>query len=383
MNVRDLLSEKVFSRLNVAYRKAWGMPLCACDADGAILYGRPACAKGDEQECAQCRTFAISEAKRWGEPTIVYCHGRRLVWAAPLMFNERVLGGVVVSAAEKKVFTPLDNGSMPDLRRACSDLRELLEKENLLNCSALNLARREYQEEQRRAYALHDAKAVGRGSVRELYMREEPELFAAIRAGDRNAARGILNRVLVLAYGYSGNNIQMLKSFFLELLVSMCRTAVESGGDADELLGANFAVMTALSHISNDEELTVWLKETFERIFDSIQRGRKQDAGRGLFDALDYMERHCCEDITRDDAARAAHLSPPYFSSLLRKESGSTFTELLNRMRVDKAAQMLLATDRPLSIIALEAGFHDQSYFTKVFKRYRKITPLEFRQQHK
>ena len=50
-------------------------------------------------------------------------------------------------------------------------------------------------------------------------------------------------------------------------------------------------------------------------------------------------------------------------------------------MRVDRAAELLTTTDLPLAIIAMECGFQDQSYFTKVFKRYRRVRPLEYRKQ--
>jgi transcriptional regulator GlxA family with amidase domain len=50
-------------------------------------------------------------------------------------------------------------------------------------------------------------------------------------------------------------------------------------------------------------------------------------------------------------------------------------------MRVDRAAELLSRTDKSLSLIALSTGFADQSYFTKVFKRYRRVAPLQYRRQ--
>ena len=50
-------------------------------------------------------------------------------------------------------------------------------------------------------------------------------------------------------------------------------------------------------------------------------------------------------------------------------------------MRIDRAAEMLARTDKEIAVIALECGFRDQSYFTKVFKRYRNTTPLRYRRE--
>ena len=167
---------------------------------------------------------------------------------------------------------------------------------------------------------------------------------------------------------HAGSRLELVKSFFLELVVSMCQTAVESGGDPEQLLGTNFASMSELSRINTEEQLSGWLVAMLEHLMDTIQSTRRRDAATQLFDAIAYMERHCCERISRDDVARAAGLSGSHFSSLIRRESGATFTDLLNRMRVDRAAELLSRTDRSLSLIALGTGFADQSYFTKVFK---------------
>jgi len=50
-------------------------------------------------------------------------------------------------------------------------------------------------------------------------------------------------------------------------------------------------------------------------------------------------------------------------------------------MRIDRAAEMLARTDKSIAAIALECGFRDQSYFTKVFKRYRSTTPRRYRRE--
>lgn len=368
-----------FVRLRREYRRRWRVNLCAVDPDGRVCLGPGPCCEREGRECPAARAAAIQEALRWGEPTVGFCRGQRLLWAVPLMLNERVAGGLVANATERQVFSPAPGSGPFDVRRACTQLRQLAEDQNLTNASALALRRREYHDEQQRAYAIHSFKSGGHSGIRELYLREEPALFSAIRAGDRPGAREILNRVLVAIHHSAGSRLDLVKSFFLELVVSMCQTAVESGGDPEQLLGTNYASMTDLSRVNTEEELSGWLKATLEHLLDTIQATRRRDAATQLFDAIAYMERHCRERISRDDVARAAGLSPSHFSYLVRQESGSTFTDLLNRMRVDRAAELLSRTHKPLSLIALETGFADQSYFTKVFKRYRGVAPLKYK----
>jgi AraC-like DNA-binding protein len=296
------------------------------------------------------------------------------------MRNARTLGGIAAEAPESTVLGP--KASKFDIRRACAELRELVERANLTNAALLAARRRQYRYEQERAYALHALKAQGgHDDIRGLYLREEPSLFSAIRAGDRGHAREVINRMLVALYHRAAGDLEHVKSLLLEMVVSMARTAVEAGGRPEAFLGANYAIMTELAAVTSEEALTDWLRGALNHLMDEVERHRRARgrAQSALFDALAYMERRLDEAITREDAARAAHLSPSHFSMLVRKETGVTFKEWLNRMRVDRAAELLADTDRKLAAIALECGFNDQSYFTKVFKRYRRQSPRQFR----
>ena len=376
------LKREAFEEIASAYAGRWHVSLCAVSRDGAVaqdLGPCKVCESAEEHACAEARAFAVSEGLRWGEPSVTPCPCGRMLWAVPLMRNAEVMGGLVANATEEQVLRGADGAPPLDIPRVCADLRELAEARNLTNAAALRLNRQSYHDEQQRAHAIHAFKADVHYSIRELYMREEPALMSAIRSGDRRAAREILNRLLMTVHYHARDRIDLVRSIFLELVVTMSRTAVETGGEPEQFLGMNYRSMVEVAEITSHEELAAWLREMLEGIMDAIERSRNHDPGFLIFEALDFMRRHCCEDLSRDDVADAVHISPSHFSSLMKRESGATFTDHLNRMRIDRAAEMLAGTDKQIAAIALECGFRDQSYFTKVFKRYRNTTPLRYR----
>ncbi|OGV74604.1 MAG: hypothetical protein A3K19_05850 [Lentisphaerae bacterium RIFOXYB12_FULL_65_16] len=373
------LEPAVFARLDRQYRKRWRVSLYGVRPDGTLACGKLPCRADNDSICNQTRALALQEALRWGDPTIVFCPAGRLLWAVPMMHNARIVGGLVASVAEAQVFPDGQSPVRMDLRRAAAELRVLAERENLTNAAALALSRLQCLAEQQRAHAIHASKAYRHHGIRALYLREEPSLFSAIRAGDRGEARAILNRILLVIHQHAGDRLDLVKSIFMELIVSMCRTAVEAGGDPEELLGANFASFAELSQLRNETDVAHWLARTLEQLMDAIHRHRQRTTGAVLLSALAYIEKHIAAPISRDDVAHAVYLSPSHFSFLIHKESGTTFTDLLNRARTDRAAELL--GQRRLSIreVASQTGFDDPSYFTKVFKRYRHQTPLQYR----
>ncbi|MFW5856374.1 MAG: helix-turn-helix domain-containing protein [Planctomycetota bacterium] len=342
------------------------------------MAGPACCRAGETGGCAATRRFAVEEALRWGEATVCLCPRGRMIWAAPLLDNQALRGGLVTSVTERTVF-PDDTGrARLDVRAACRRLRELVEAENRTNAAYLAARREEYAHEQERAHLLHDLKTPVHGGVREVYLAEEPAVIAAIRRGDRAAAREHINRILLVIYHAGRGKLPLLKSLVMELVVSMCRTAAELGGDPEALLGANFDSIAELSTMRDEHALSQWLVRMLDRIMDAIRLHRHQPtAPVGL--ALRYMREHLDRDIGRDDAAAACSLSPAHFSRLFRAETGRTFTDVLNQLRVNRARELLAGSDLSLVEVALACGFEGQSYFTKVFRRYVGVPPGRYR----
>ena len=100
-----------------------------------------------------------------------------------------------------------------------------------------------------------------------------------------------------------------------------------------------------------------------------------------VYPAVSYVESHRGEMVTMRDMANLCHLSPSYFSKIFPREAGETFTDYVNRRKVEWAKQKLRDSAESVSSIAFELGYVDTSYFIKVFKKFEGITPLAYRQQ--
>jgi AraC-like DNA-binding protein len=379
----SIVDPDAFERLAAEYARRWGASLGLTDPDGGLLTGPKSKYSGDCRQCeASHRAHAIQEALRWGEPTIYDIPSGKLIWAVPVMCNARVLGGLVACIDDAAVFPEEGDGLKVDLRKACTDLRLLAENENLTNAALLATRRRKYRREQKRAERIHAWKFCDTGNVLETYMRMEPDLISAIRKGRRQDAIGILNEILLQIYGAGAGNLDLVKSLVLELVVTMCRTAIQVGGKPQELLGSNYACLVQLGGIDSEEELSHWLVETLNGIMDSIRHGDRRPNMVQLQKAVDFLVAHHRGAVTRETAARAAGLSESHFSRLLKKNTGQGFSDLLNQIRVDHAAELLRNSDAGILQIALRVGFNDQSYFTKIFRRQTGQTPKQYRQSH-
>ncbi|MDD6317306.1 MAG: AraC family transcriptional regulator [Succinatimonas hippei] len=91
-----------------------------------------------------------------------------------------------------------------------------------------------------------------------------------------------------------------------------------------------------------------------------------------------YIHDNYQKQITLDDMAKVAGMSPKYFCRFFHELTGKRPIEYLNAFRVESAAGMLLSGDKSVGEIAVNCGFNDPCYFAKLFKRYRGQSPSEF-----
>lgn len=103
---------------------------------------------------------------------------------------------------------------------------------------------------------------------------------------------------------------------------------------------------------------------------------------RSLRSACEYVHAHYDENLTLAQVARAAGVHPVYLGHIFRQEFGETLGEYMNRVRVHGAAEQLANSELPLSAIALNFGFYDQSHFTRIFRHLTGATPGAFRAGH-
>lgn len=94
-----------------------------------------------------------------------------------------------------------------------------------------------------------------------------------------------------------------------------------------------------------------------------------------------YMEQHWKENVSRTRMAELVHFHPDYLSRIFKEATGFSMTDYLTELRMQEAKRRLLKTRERISEVALEVGYTDLSYFTRIFRRRFGVSPREYRKQ--
>lgn len=100
---------------------------------------------------------------------------------------------------------------------------------------------------------------------------------------------------------------------------------------------------------------------------------------RWLEQARELLHTRFAEGLTLEAIATTVGIHPVHLASTFRRHCGCTVGDYVRRLRIDYAARELVRSDAPLVEVALNAGFADQSHFTRVFKHHIGTTPAEYR----
>lgn len=93
---------------------------------------------------------------------------------------------------------------------------------------------------------------------------------------------------------------------------------------------------------------------------------------------LSYIEEHYREPITLEELANQCGMNRNYFCRAFKEYTKKTPVEYLNYYRIESACEQIVSTDEKLINIAMNCGFNDYSYFIKVFKSQKGVTPRDY-----
>ncbi|KXT78963.1 response regulator transcription factor [Streptococcus sp. DD13] len=96
---------------------------------------------------------------------------------------------------------------------------------------------------------------------------------------------------------------------------------------------------------------------------------------------LEIIGKDYQKDLSLKDMSQELFINPVYLGQLIKRETNSTFAELLNKQRIKAAQQLLLSTNDSIEDICYAVGYSNVGYFYKVFRKLCGKSPKTYRQQ--
>ena len=134
-------------------------------------------------------------------------------------------------------------------------------------------------------------------------------------------------------------------------------------------------IVKRIHAITDFEDLVDYIKETLTSFFGQYRMNEN------VVSVLEVIGRDYKKELSLKDISKDLFINPVYLGQLIKKETNSTFAELLNKQRIKAAQQLLLSTNDSIEDICYTVGYSNVGYFYKVFRKLCGKSPKAYRKQ--
>ena len=175
-----------------------------------------------------------------------------------------------------------------------------------------------------------------------------------------------------------------VKEFCTNLCTEFVKELISLGGLPDEIKNGALSRQTYVMRIQDEKflcDLGIFMEEIIYQTFKEIENLANKGYSYMIRTAMHYMESNYCKDISLTELAELTGGSANYFSRIFKREVGSNFVDWINRLRIEKAKNILLTDTAKVYEVAELVGYSEYKYFITMFKKYTGVTPKQFRKK--
>lgn len=206
-------------------------------------------------------------------------------------------------------------------------------------------------------------------------------LHDCIRNGDKEGALRLFAEIPEESFGVlsKSSELRNRKNLAICTVTNATRCAMEGGMFSELAYTLSDLHILRIEELREVRQVEQAQREAVADFADRVREVREQRVSPTIAKCQNYIYDHLFEEISLPDLERVAGLNGGYLSQLFKKETGLSYRGYVAKRRIDEACKLIQYTDLTLTEIATRLCFHDQSHFTKAFKKIQGRTPKRYR----
>lgn len=210
---------------------------------------------------------------------------------------------------------------------------------------------------------------------------DESMLTSAIKLGNTEEIEEAVDYI-VNKFSEALLSLNQYKIYFMEIKIAFLHLIQSYGLKDDDIYNELEKEINIFDTPTSKDSFKAWLISRSVRISNQIKKERVNSSTLLVNRAKEFVDENYSDcELTVDDLSNELHVSPTYFSTIFKRETGSNFIAYLTEVRLQKAVEFLNTTDDKSYVIAEKVGYAEPNYFSYVFKKKFGVSPSKYRKQ--
>lgn len=210
----------------------------------------------------------------------------------------------------------------------------------------------------------------------------EARIMGAVSRGDPDAAMAAYHAMGRFTYGdrLTGNLYQIKNRMII--LNTLLRKAIEVSKVHPyyiDKISARYSNIIENMSMGDAKQLSY---DMLREYCAYVRRYSLRDYSPLVQKVINHINLNLGSQLSLKSLAAMCFISPSYLSNLFKQETGTTLIDYINTQRIQRAAKILIRTDKSIAAVAEQVGILDVNYFTKMFKKSMGTTPTQYRREH-
>ncbi len=298
------------------------------------------------------------------------------------------------------LFVPMNRGSdvvrlVRDLNTLCQFVRSVLWQgicagvgSTVKSLSALGQSYQEASTAYLHSAFLGKQQALFIGDIEPIQAKEFPftkndwhDLSLAITMQPSEQLELMIDQLFLRLSGFTWNKRQ-IQELGLEILTGLLQLMRSYELDEDTVFDKDSNLIEEVAACLLLTDLERWTRRACLRTSEEVRLLRKSSADRLANEAKNYVRNHFSDpNLSVETVCSVLHVSPAYFSTTFKKQTGQSFVSFLTEVRMNEAKRLLETTDEKTYVITSKVGYLEANYFSYAFKKQFGISPTRYRKQ--
>lgn len=209
--------------------------------------------------------------------------------------------------------------------------------------------------------------------------RMESELIAAVKFGPEEKIRAAIDEV-VGKMEEAKVHYRQYQAYILAVINALTQLTQRYDLRINDVFGVETDYFDILNKVEKTENIRQYLSEVALKMNRAMDEERSNTTKNVIREAKQYIrDNYQDPDLSVEKICRHLHMSPAYFSTMFKKETGQAYIAYLTDVRLSRAVELLMTTEDKTYIIAEKVGYPEQNYFSYVFKKKFGVSPTKYR----